>query len=1092
MSRFRRPEQPAAFNSALLTWVLWLGVVSAALGQGPVDSALRATVLDRQGRPIAGVELVLRSEDTGLEAAARTARDGSAVWMHLAPGDYLASVRMDSGRSSPITLGLGDFAEATIQLGTAPVPSPPGPSPELAEGEPDQDGDGLMSFSGLASTQNSLIVDGTEANQSLNSVPVGTGGEPLDDLASDAEADTRGSAGDGALGQARGRSAGASSSFAQGAVREFRMATRYSALTGHAGGGVMTAVTRSGTAQVHGSAEYVVRSSALAAADPLSVATSYSDGVVTTWSPKPQDMRQNAAVTLGGPVWPRRVRHIFYFYAFDLKLRNFPAISSPETASFFVLTPTQKALLGNRGVSSAATNAALNYLSSLTGTVPRSVTETIHFAKLDWHVKPKVTLGLQYNRLRWDRPAGATNAPVVARGRASLGNTSGAVDAVVARATTQLGGHVSNELRLQVSSDLQYERPQVNLPQEPAIGPGGYAPEVTIAPDGFLFGTPAALSQVAYPDERRYQAADTFTVAAGHHLLQLGVDVSSVHDQVATLPNATGTFRYDSSLVSGHAGGLVDWITDYTFNVHAYPNGGCPSIDADVHLPCFHSYTQSFGVQTVAFDTQEWAGFVQEHWRMAQALTIDAGVRYEYELLPFPQQPNAAVDAAFGAVGATSVFPEDRNNFGPRLAIAWAPARSGHTVVGVGYGGFFGRLPGSTIRSALANTALAGSTTHVRITPATVTGCPQVANQGFGYVCSYVAAPPAAVAATTSAMLFDRHFRLPMVQQASLTIEHRLFAETTLAATYLLNFDTQLEGSTDINIAPSTNAELFQLQGGTGDIGVQNGEIFLIPVYKQRVTTSFGPITDILSNVNATYNGLTVAFDHRARHGLALRANYTWSKAIDYGQSEGGAPRIDAQFDPKTVRYDKSLSSLNYPMSFRLAVAWERQLMTRERWLRGVGDGWSVAPIVLARSGRPYSYQIFGGTALAGGRDTINGSGGAIYLPTVGRNTLRLPPVMNVDLRLSRSITLPRAAHLRIAAEAFNLTNRRNLSSVEQRAFLVGVPGATTVGVTPLIYQDAAAIATEGLNTPAFGTPTAASTSLLRARQIQLSLRLEF
>ncbi len=52
------------------------------------------------------------------------------------------------------------------------------------------------------------------------------------------------------------------------------------------------------------------------------------------------------------------------------------------------------------------------------------------------------------------------------------------------------------------------------------------------------------------------------------------------------------------------------------------------------------------------------------------------------------------------------------------------------------------------------------SATHVRIVPTTVTDCPQVANQGFGYVCAYVTTPPAAVATTTSAMVFDRRFRL--------------------------------------------------------------------------------------------------------------------------------------------------------------------------------------------------------------------------------------------------------------------------------------------------------------------------------------------
>ena len=78
---------------------------------------------------------------------------------------------------------------------------------------------------------------------------------------------------------------------------------------------------------------------------------------------------------------------------------------------------------------------------------------------------------------------------------------------------------------------------------------------------------------------------------------------------------------------------------------------------------------------------------------------------------------------------------------------------------------------------------------------------------------------------------------------------------------------------------------------------------------------------------------------------------------------------------------------------------------------------------------------------------------------------------------------------MRLAAEVFNVTNRRNVSSVEERGFLVG---AENGGIVPLIYQDAAAIATEGLNTQPFGTVTAASTGLARERQMQFSLHLEF
>ena len=235
-----------------------------------------------------------------------------------------------------------------------------------------------------------------------------------------------------------------------------------------------------------------------------------------------------------------------------------------------------------------------------------------------------------------------------------------------------------------------------------------------------------------------------------------------------------GTFSYDSGATGGKAGGLVDWITDYTFNVNAYPNGGCPSIGAAVHDFCFRSYSQSFGQQSLSFATQEWAGFVQEDWRAAARLTVHAGVRYEYEFLPLPQQPNAGLDEVFGATGATSVFPEDRNNFGPRLGVAWQPFGVGHGVVRVGYGVYFGKLPGATLRAALLDTAMAGSTTRMRILPTTETVCPQNTEVGFGYACSYVAAPSGVAEATTSAMVFDRRFRLPMVQQGTFRWSTRL------------------------------------------------------------------------------------------------------------------------------------------------------------------------------------------------------------------------------------------------------------------------------------------------------------------------------
>lgn len=112
-----------------------------------------------------------------------------------------------------------------------------------------------------------------------------------------------------------------------------------------------------------------------------------------------------------------------------------------------------------------------------------------------------------------------------------------------------------------------------------------------------------------------------------------------------------------------------------------------------------------------------------------------------------------------------------------------------------------------------------------------------------------------------------------------------------------------------------------------------------------------------------------------------------------------------------------------------------------------------------------------------------------MYLPTVGRNTLRLPDIANLDLRLSRVFSLAERVRARAFAEVFNVANHVNYSGIVQRAFLVGTPVA---GVTPLVFQDAAAIASEGINQQPFGTYTAASSATSGERQVQLGVRVEF
>jgi hypothetical protein len=1131
-----------AKSGAFIRKIVWAGLLwccaaatvgPCALGQTAVDGAISGFVVDAGGRALTGAVVQVQNVASGTTTRMTTGSKGEFLVGHLPAGEYsvvveyalfarltlqpvvvelggetsiearlrvggvATSVTVKADPDPPVSVGAGDVSSAAVagvvtpdEVGQLPVNGRRWQTFALLMPgvNVDPEGDGLLSFRGVASTQNSSRVDGGDDDQSFGSVSRGTGTESGPEVEDAAEIGVSGrvSVGSAAGGGGYGRHSGMAYTFSQEAVREFRVSGQnYSALYGHAVGGIITTVSKSGTNKLHGTGFYLARTSALAAANPFSIASNYVDGVTTSAAVKPHDLRQQFGGSIGGAAVRDK---LFYFYAYDQQARDFPAISTPEDPNFYALTPTQQALLGNRGVTPAKINAALNYLDGLTGTIPRRQGQTINFGKVDWLASGQHRASVQYDRARSSSPAGVRSSPVVDVGRASLGGSYAKVDAVLGRWIWLPMVRLSNDLRVQYGRELQYEQVEAPLPQEPTVGPGGSAPEVAIGPDGFTYGSSPSLGRKTFPDETKVQLVDLVTWTRGRHQLQAGVDLSLVHDDIDALANMQGAFHYDSSTTSGHAGGLVDWITDYTFNVNAYPNGGCPSIVSAVHDFCFRSFTQSFGQQAVTFNTQEWAGFLQDDWHVRPGLTVNAGLRYEYEFLPLPQQPNAVLDAAFGNIGATSVFPEDRDNFGPRLGIAWEPFGPGRGLVRVGYGLFYGRLPGATVRSALVDTALASSARHVLITPAAVTNCPQVANQGFGYACAYVTTPPSAVTTTTSAMVFDHRFRLPAVQQGSLTVEREVGAGVVASATYLTNLDRQLPNSVDINIAPATATKVFQLQGGTGSVGVRDGETFVVPFYSQRVNTSFGPVTDIVSNADASYNAMVLEARRRLRGGFEFRASWTWAKAIDYGQG-GATPRTNAQFDPFNVLYDKGLSELNYPHKVLVSALWEPTLASERHWFRIAANGWTVAPLFVESSGRPYSLDIFGGTRLTGGHESINGAGGAVYLPTVGRNTLRLPDSGRFDLRVSRALRVTEKVRMRGSVEVFNVTNRENYSAIMQRAFLVGTE---TNGVTPLVFQNAATVSAEGLNVRPFGTFTAASTGQSPERQVQLGVRVEF
>ncbi|WP_263414441.1 carboxypeptidase-like regulatory domain-containing protein [Terriglobus aquaticus] len=881
------------------------------------------------------------------------------------------------------------------------------------------------------------------------------------------------------------------------AVREFQVRSiGEGSPLGRDAAGSVNAVTRRAGEDLHGSAFFLLRHSAADATDPFAIATHYNGGAPFSEIVKPRDQREQFGGSIGSRL-PHTANRVYAFGAAEGQLRSFPGISSPDNPAFYTLTAVQTALLANRGVTAAETARGLGFLDSLTGEVPRRSSTLALTPRLDIVTSPKSSLLLTYTGARHDAPSGARGGAVVAQSRDNFSTLHIAADTLRATESVGLGARWVVETGMAISRDATTVTEAPTLAAEPQTGPAGSVPQVSIdlgnATSGgaFRFGLPVAAEKRRLPNEDRAEAEVSVTFSGRAHSVTLQAAGSLIDTAVDTGAATTGAYQYGSRSTGGRAGGLVDFLTDFTYSATSYPNGGCPSIYATTHLFCFQSFTQGFGAGTsVRFHTGEGSAGVHDVWRLTPRLHVTLGARYEYFRMPLPQHANVALDTVFGNLGQTGFLPGDPGNLAPRLGIAYG--LHDRTVVRVGYGLHFGRATGRLLQQVLTNTAQAASVYNLRVTPTTeIEPACSSAGTNFGYPATYTCGSTGLPAKTSAATVLSRRFQLPTVEDGEVTVERQISHGIVVSVSYAAALSHELPNSTDVNLAPSLSAGKFAIQrtDAVTTPGLQNGATFVVPVYTSRISPDFGPVTLVRSNGNAAYQAGVVQVSRVAARGLTVRGAYTFSKSLDNLRVTGSAVDTDAQFDPVDPSYDRALSNLDRRHKVTATAVWAPELEHGSRFERRLANGFTVAPILFVTSGRPYSFLVEGGTTLAGGRASLNGSGGATYLPSVGRNTLRLPTEATLDLRLARAIPLHEGATLRLTAEGFNLFNHRNVTSVTQRAFIVGT---TVNGVTPLVFQDAAAIAAEGLTTRPFGTETGSGTDLTRARRLQGGLRFEW
>jgi hypothetical protein len=522
-------------------------------------------------------------------------------------------------------------------------------------------------------------------------------------------------------------------------------------------------------------------------------------------------------------------------------------------------------------------------------------------------------------------------------------------------------------------------------------------------------------------NDQTFSISETVMMPRKKHNIRWGGDWRRLNTSVRSNSNANGGFTFTGFATAAQSGGTSVPGTGYDL--------------ADFLLGYAQQTSIQYSANTFHYLAYAYDAFIQDDWRVRSNLTIDLGLRYEYNG-PYTetsgQLVNLDIAPGFGAVApvqagqtgpfngqypASLVHP-DRNNFAPRIGIAYR--WNDKTVIRGGYGVNYNL---GQYRSIVQNLALQPPFSFTQTNLATYSSLLTLAN-GF---------PAANPSVVTNSYAVDPNYRLGYVQMWNLNVQRQLPAGLQLSVGYQGSKGTALDIVREPNRGPDG---------------------LLIPTVQPYLYESSQGFSILHSG--------SIRVRKMMKKGLSVGGTYVYSKSIDNASSIGGGATVVAQ-DEQDLAAERGLSSFDQRHKLTGDYVIELPFGTGKKWLNNSGftgkafGDWTLTGDFTMASGNPFTARVLGAiTDVARGsngslRADFNGqpiqidnrtltqwfNTAAFTTPVsgtfgnAGRNTIIGPGTIQFDLGLTKNIPLKDMMALEFSAQATNFLNHVNFTSID-------------------------------------------------------------